>query len=136
MFSLHHEDPTYAQKCKLSSMCDTLPPTYSDLALPKAFQIPMSYNDMNNKVKQAFSYVRFLMASKEELDTFLESNFSISEINPVSYANEKRVLEEFAKTAQQGLEGFPHSLEDDRARLADRESYPLFSNERNIVLMR
>lgn len=111
----------------------------TNLAPEQAFQIPMQYDDLNNKVKQAFSYVRFLVAEQAEMQAFQErydSDLRVQETPPVSYDNERRVLSHFAEAANNALRLFPHSLEHDLALLADLESYPYFSNKRNIVLMR
>jgi len=54
----------------------------------------------------------------------------------LNYENEGRVLEKFAEAAKEALEGFAHNLAHDQKLLADLDKYPLFSNARNIVLMR
>jgi len=129
-FELEQDDPTGDLKCRISGM-------YSNLRYPKRFQIPLQYNDPNNKVRQAFSHVRFLVATKEELEEFFdEDNFSITNVPPVSYRNERRVLEMFAKAAKESLGNFTHTLEHDKKLLADLDNYPLLSNARNIILMR
>jgi len=129
-FELEPDDPVGDLKCRMSGM-------YSNLRYPRRFQIPLQYNDPNNKVREAFSHVRFLVATKDELlEFFDEDNMTISNVPPMSYENERRTLEKFAKAASQSLVKFPHSLEHDHELLSDLESYPLLSNKRNIVLMR
>jgi len=129
-FEVDPEDPLGNLKSRMSGF-------YSDLRYPKRFQIPLQYNDPNNKVRQAFSYVRFLVATKQELEEFFdEDNLSMTNVPPVSYTNERKALEMFAKAASESLHKFKHSLEDDKQLLADLENYPLLSNARNIVLMR
>jgi len=124
------EDPAYEDKCAIGSR-------YVELSCIKTFQIPMQYDDPNNKVKQAFSYARFIVATKEEVkEHFDHHHFIISEVPPISFANEARVLELLANAATESLNLFPHSFEHDLELLDDKEAYPLLSNKRNIVLMR
>jgi len=126
-FELKKDDPTKDLKYGISN--------YS-LMNVKRFQIPLQYNDPNNKVRHAFSYVRFLVATKEDLKFFDEHDFSSTNVPPLNYENEGRVLEKFAEAAKEALEGFTHNLAHDQKLLADLDKYPLFSNARNIVLMR
>jgi len=127
-FELKKDDPTKDLKYHISNL-------YS-LMNEKRFQIPFQYNDPNNKVRQAFSYVRFLVATKEELEFFDEHDFCITNVPPLNYENEGRVLEMFAEAANEALDGFTHNLAHDQKLLADLDKYPFFSNARNIVLMR
>jgi len=129
-FEMDADDPIGDLKCRMSGM-------YSNLRYPKRFQIPLQYNDPNNKVRQAFSHVRFLVATKDELMEFFDDDdVSITNVPPVSYQNERRTLEKFAKAAGHSLCNFTHTLEHDQKLLSDLENYPLLSNKRNIVLMR
>jgi len=126
-FELKKDDPTKDLKYFISS--------YSIVNV-KRFQIPLQYNDPNNKVRQAFSYVRFLGATQEDLKYFDEHEHSITNVPPLNYENEGRVLEIFAAAAKEALEGFTHNLAHDQKLLEDLDKYPLFSNARNIILMR
>jgi len=128
-FKLDNGDPTKKIKRRISGL--------NSLTYLKKFQMPSQYKSPDYKVRHAFSYVRFLAATEEELDEFFdEDDFCITNVPPVSYQNEIRVLKMFAEAAQQALHGFTHSLSHDQKLLADLEKYPLFSNARNIVLMR
>jgi len=129
-FELDKDDPAKNLKCRFAGL-------NSNLNYLKRFQMPLQYKSPDYKVRHAFSYVRFLAATEEELDEFFdEDDFCITNVPPVSYQNEIRVLEMFAEAAQQTLNGFTHSLAHDQKLLADLDKYPLFSNARNIVLMR
>jgi len=127
--SLDPEDAAYEDKCVLGSRFD--------LSCTKTFQIPMQYDDPNNKVQQAFSYARFIASSKEEVEKhFQHYSSTITDVLPISLTNEARVLQLFADAAQEALSAFPHSFEHDMELLKDLKEYPLLSNKRNIVLMR
>jgi len=127
--SMDPHDSAYEDKCLLGSRFD--------LNCTKTFQIPMQYDDPNNKVQQAFSYTRFIVATKKEVkEHFQHPSSTITEVWPISFSNEARVLQLFANAAQEALNAFPHSFEHDLELLEDLEKYPLFSNKRNIVLMR
>merc|ERR1719285_1413322 len=126
---LDKDDPTKKLKCSVSGL-------NSNLNYLKSFQMPMQYKSPDYKVRHAFSYVRFLAATEEDLNEFFEKKFCITNVPPVSYQNENRVLEMFARAAQRALHGFTHSLVHDLKLLADLDKYPLFSNARNSVLMR
>lgn len=129
-FELDKDDPTKNSKSRVSGL-------NSDLNYLKRFQMPLQYKSPDYKVRHAFSYVRFLAATEEELEEFFdEDDFCITNVPPVSYQNEVRVLEMFAEAAQQTLHGFTHSLAHDQKLLSDLDKYALFSNARNIVLMR
>jgi len=129
-FELGENDPTKNLKCRVSGLS-------SNLNYLKKFQMSQQYKSPDYKVRHAFSYVRFLAATKEELDEFFDKDdFCITNIPPVSFENENRVLKMFAAAAQKALHGFSHSFAHDQTLLADLDKYPLFSNARNIVLMR
>jgi len=129
-FSLDPEDAAFKEKKGLSGS--------RNLEIEKCFQIPMQYDDINNKVKECFSYLRFLVASKQELQNYfpIKESFRINEIWPISPANEQRVLKAMSDAAKNTLSGFPDSLEHDEKLLKDHEAYPKFANCRNIILMR
>lgn len=127
--SLDPEDPAYEDKCVLGNRFE--------LSCTKTFQIPMQYDDPNNKVQQAFSYTRFIVASKDEIkEHFQHHSLTISEVLPISFANEARVLQLLADAAQEAINAFPQSFDYDLELLKDLEKYPLLSNKRNIILMR
>jgi len=127
-FAMDNQDDLYTRKARLTN----IPPE-------QAFQIPIQYEDLNNKVKQAFSYARFLAANASEL-TRLEkrhqSKLRLQEVPPISIENETKSLNLFSAAASASLALFPHELEHDLKLLADETRYPFFSNQRNIVLMR
>jgi len=128
--ALSREDPAYEDKCLIGSR-------YVELSCLKTFQIPMQYDDPNNKVQQAYSYARFIVATKEEVkEHFDHHHFTISEVRPISFANEARVLELLANAAKESLDLFPHTFEHDLELLRDKEAYPQLTNRRNLVLMR
>jgi len=129
-FELDQDDPTKNLKSRFIGL-------NSNLNYLKRFHLPVQYKSPDYMVRHAFSYVRFLAATEEELDEFFDvDDFCITNVPPVSYLNESRVLEMFAEAAQKTLHGFTHSLAHDQKLLADLDNYPLFSNARNIVLMR
>lgn len=127
-FTTDETSELYREKCRLTAPA-TFPPE-------SAFQIPVQYDDLNSKVKQAFGFVRFLVATKKELQRFGERFDSQPRLQPVSFSNEARVLEAFAAAATTALASFPHTLQNDKKLLADLNRYPYFSNQRNITLMR
>jgi len=113
-----------------SSMVELLQQLY-----PDAFHVSWLCND--ESVMQAFSFVRFLVAEREELEKALtEKDFGISHIPPLSYDVESRVLDRLAAEAQISLSRLPFSVSHDRALLLDYQNYPLRTNQRNIVLAR
>merc|ERR1719436_598523 len=103
-FLLSPKDPAFAQKAKLL-------PDPGALEQERTFQIPMHYNDPNLKVKECFSYLRFLLATSDEISLYLNRDpFSTKDIKPMTPANEKRVLRGLSEAAKNSLSKFPDTL--------------------------
>lgn len=101
----------------------------------KDFQIPKMYSE--KKVKECFSFLRFMHARGPEIMLLSSAEgFRIDDIEPLSKRNEKSALVSLYQGAKQSMKLFDTTLEYDNRLLADENKYPMFSNERNTVLMR
>lgn len=107
--------------------------TTEEGSLTREFQIPMNYKE--KKVKGIFSFLRLMNAQEKEM-LMLSGGATVDDIPPISAKNEQLSLLALAKGAKASLSLFDHTLEEDKALLADEENYPKLSNKRNIVIMR
>jgi histone-lysine N-methyltransferase SETD3 len=100
----------------------------------REFQIPASYG--HKKVKELFSFMRFINAQDAELMMLSAGeNFKLEEVGPISLRNEKKVLQDLRKASADMYGGFPETLEHDNKMLEGNELV-MYSNLRNCVVMR
>lgn len=105
------------------------------VSVARSFQIPKMYSE--KKVKECFSFLRFMHAAGPEIMLLSSSDqFRIDDIEPLSKQNEKFALMSLLGSAKKALSLFDTALDYDNKLLADLENYPMFSNERNTILMR
>lgn len=100
----------------------------------REFQIPSGHKE--KKPKEFFSFLRFIFARDSELMLVSSAEgFKIEEIDPISVRNEIQVLTYMARVCKHHLSKFEHSLEHDN-ELLESGKLPMYSNERNAVVMR
>ena len=101
----------------------------------REYQVPSNYRE--KKCKELFSFLRFIHARDSELMTLssAESGFRLGEIQPMSIRNELAVLQHLGRAAKEMMARFDTTLEEDN-KLLEGETLPMFSNERNCVIMR
>lgn len=100
----------------------------------RRFQIPVQYKE--KETKEAFSFARFAFAKDSEMMLLGDGeNFKIDDIEPISIANEIKVLAALAANSEAMLKYFDTTLEEDNKILKDPK-LKLSMNLRNCVLMR
>jgi hypothetical protein len=57
-------------------------------------------------------------------------------VAPISISNELAVLRLIQKAAEESLNRFPNNLDYDKTLLKDQQTYPPYSNQRNVIIMR
>lgn len=121
---LSQSDPCYSQKLRLIG--------YDSTSSLREFQIPANTDD--RKDKELFSYGRFIVANEMELNRFPSSYiFAVDDIQPINIRNEIAMLNLIKKAAQDCLNGFDCSIEEDDELLKQTN---LTQNIRNAILMR
>merc|ERR1712130_439669 len=75
------------------------------------------------------------MGDKELMVVSTGEHFKIDEIDPISVANETKVLQNIIQVCSHHLKGFEHSLDHDN-KLLESGELKMYSNERNAVVMR
>lgn len=98
------------------------------VAKQRTYRITMNHEDRGTQ--DALAYLRVAAADAEELSSF-SRGFQHS---VVSAANELRALLILARCATETLSGYPRTMEEDDAALADPGLDP-FSNERHAIIV-
>jgi len=104
------------------------------------FQIPRMVED--KKSRAMLSMLRWSVLQKQNKTQFLPTYHNIPKpskgqyIAPVSISNEVAVLRLIQRAAEEGLGRFTHSLDYDKKLLKDHKTYPPYSNQRNVIIMR
>jgi len=98
----------------------------------REFQIPAGY--MQKKVKELFSFMRFIHARDSEMLSINHGEHKLEEIDALSIANELKVLADLKKAAEVSMRAFPETLEHDEKLLATE--YTEWGNKRNCIIMR
>jgi histone-lysine N-methyltransferase SETD3 len=133
-FSLSPKDPLYSMKVRLSGGRTSFQ--------NREFQVPATYretSDREKKTKEMFSFLRFIHAEDSELMVLGsagqdgEYRIRLDDIDPISIANETRVLKHIEVGAKEALAAFETTLEEDN-QLIDNGIED--SNVRNCILQR
>lgn len=135
--SLSMHDPTLIMKRRM------LPPHMQANAFnAREFQVPATYRETSErekKTKEMFSYLRFVHAVDSEMmmltTNSAHGSIKIEDLEPISVRNERKVLLAVQRAAQDALDAFDTTLEEDE-QLLESNKYPQFTNERNCVLQR
>lgn len=122
---LPEDDPHYAMKIRFLGG--------REVSAKREFQVPGNYRE--KKTKELFSFLRFIHAKDSEMMMF-SSDFKLEDIEPISVRNETSALTHLATECKRQLSHFETSYEDDCKLLASDDALPMYSNERNCVLMR
>lgn len=126
-FRLSKKDPQYQMKVRFLGG--------NEASVARDFQVPNKYKE--KKVKEMFSFLRFIYAADSEIMLLSSTDgFRLDDIPPLSILNETKCLLAAAASANKSLKMFRDTLEHDNKLLEDRENYPPFSNQRNVILMR
>jgi histone-lysine N-methyltransferase SETD3 len=121
---LSPDDSSFQQKLRLLG--------YDASSSLREFQIPASTDD--RKDKELMSYGRFVAATTEEMNRFPSHySFMVDDIQPINKRNEIAMLKLIKKAAQDCLDGFDCSVEEDNELLKRTD---LTFNIRNCILMR
>lgn len=122
-------DPHYALKIRMLGG--------RDISARREFQVPAFYKE--KKVRELFGFMRFINARDSELLPFTSAStadaLKLEEVEPVSIRNEIRALEDIRAACQESYAKFPETFEHDEKLLASG-TLPMYSNERNCVVMR
>lgn len=124
--AMNKEDPLFAIKSKIIGR--------DNANKVKRFQIAFEHKE--KCTKKCMSYLRVAHATTEELKAVAESKPTGGGsfiIDPVSPANEYKVMEHVAKACMEVLSGFDTTIEKDRALMSDPD---LTMNMRACVVMR
>lgn len=97
----------------------------------RVYQVPADYVDEKAKTKDMFSFLRFMHASSDQLPTW---RLTLTDVAPISAANEIAVLRSIRRAAQQSLAAFATTIAEDNRLL--QESDKLSFAMRNCVIMR
>lgn len=116
------------------------------------FQVPKMVDD--KKSRAMFSMLRWSILQEQNKNQFLPTYHNIPKppkfdsrrnqskktkgqyVPPISVSNELAVLRLISKAAEETLSRFPNSLEHDKQLLSDHITYPPYSNQRNVIIMR
>jgi histone-lysine N-methyltransferase SETD3 len=116
-FSVPRSDPLYQLKAKLVG------------ANERRYQIPFEHKE--RVTRKCMTFLRVICATAEELEPLIKAP-SLVKIDPISIRNEAAVMRMVAKEAENVLNGFETTLEEDNKLLETN----LTMNIRNCVLMR
>lgn len=123
---LPDDDPHYPMKIRFLGN--------RDINAKREFQIPGSYRE--KKTKEMFSFLRFIHAKDSELMLLGQTDgFKLDDIEPISLRNETKVLEHLCEESKRQLARFDTTYESD-LKLIESGDLPMFSNQRNCVIMR
>jgi len=134
---LTQSDPSFDLKLKYINIFDHKDGTYrrAESSVQREFLIPKFYKE--KKTKECFSFLRFTNATDSEIMMVTaDENFRFEDIRPLSKSNERKCLLALAEYASRSLDRFDNSLSSDLEKLKDYETYPLYSNIRNCLIMR
>jgi len=105
------------------------------------FQIPKVIDD--KKTRAMFSLLRWSVLQDQSKSAFIPPSYHNfpkpskgQYIAPISIGNEIAVLQLIHDACEHTLSQFVHTLQDDVSLLQDTINYPLYSNDRNIIIMR
>lgn len=123
---LPETDPHYSMKIRFLGG--------REINAKREFQIPESYRE--KKTKELFSFLRFVHAKDSELMLLGQTDgFKLDDIEPISLRNETQVLTHLAEESKRMLAQFDDTYESD-VKLIESGTLPMFSNQRNCVIMR
>jgi len=88
-----------------------------DHCAKREFQIPANYRE--KKVRELFSFMRFIHGRDSELMSFSNSEGKLNEIEPLSVRNEIKALEDIRAAATDMYSKFPTTLEDDQKVMSE-----------------
>jgi len=117
-FSVPRSDDLYQIKVKLVGPNE------------RRYQIPFEHKE--RVTRKCLTFLRIVVATREELEPLIKAT-SLIKIDPISIRNEAAAMRLVAKEAENVLNGFDTSLEEDNKLLASEN---LTMNIRNCVLMR
>lgn len=104
------------------------------------FQVPKNIDD--KKTRAMFSMLRWSVLQEQNKNQFLPTYHNIPKpaksqyVAPISISNELAVLRLIQKAAEESLNRFPNNLDYDKTLLKDQQTYPPYSNQRNVIIMR